>query len=378
MAWFSGTNSKRLIIAVVALLVCCDFTLLFAAQAQNNDETLLRQLQQLQQGGTAQPTDTTSQQTTTQQPATNQTQQLSNLQNQIRQLQQEIIARRQQAGNNGQAQTTGQATTTTQQMVTAAPSTASEAAFQTTAQDALPMQPNQIVRLRQMYDATQFAVAASPGTPPKPIATSQFVSLEPGATPPVIRLAQGFVSSLVFLDSTGAPWPITAYDLGDLTSFNIQWDKKSNMLMIQASKLYNYGNLAIRLKNLSTPVMLTLIPGQTAVDYRVDLRIQGLGPNANPLPMGQGMPDAVNPVLLSVLDGVAPPGSQVLSVSGGDAKAWSQGSDMYLRTRYTVLSPGWLATVNSADGLHVYKMQKTPVVLASNHGRLIQLKIEGL
>ena len=37
----------------------------------------------------------------------------------------------------------------------------------------------------------------------------------PGATPPAIRLAQGYVSSLVFVDSTGAPWPIASFDIGD-------------------------------------------------------------------------------------------------------------------------------------------------------------------
>ncbi|WP_306686756.1 DotH/IcmK family type IV secretion protein [Candidatus Coxiella mudrowiae] len=46
------------------------------------------------------------------------------------------------------------------------------------------------------------------------------VNLSPGATPPIIRLSSGFVTSLVFLDSKGAPWRIQACDLGDPNSFN--------------------------------------------------------------------------------------------------------------------------------------------------------------
>ncbi|PJD96242.1 MAG: type IV secretion protein IcmK [Legionella sp.] len=251
-------------------------------------------------------------------------------------------------------------------------------AFEEVTRNLYPLTPDEVVRLKQLYQTNEFAQASPVGTPPKPTATSQFVNLSPGSTPPVIRLSQGFVSSLVFLDSTGAPWPISAYDLGDPSAFNIQWDKTSNTLMIQALKLYNYGNLAVRLKGLNTPVMLTLIPGQKAVDYRVDLRIQGLGPNASAMPMEEGIPPAANDILLHILDGVPPPGSQRLTVNGGDARAWLFSEKMYIRTNLTVLSPGWIASMTSADGTHAYEMQKSPVLLVSWHGKVMQLKVEGL
>lgn len=251
-------------------------------------------------------------------------------------------------------------------------------AFEGAARQLFPLTPEQILRLKQLQQASEYAQTATPGTPPKPTATSQFVNLSPGSTPPVIRLAQGFVSSLVFLDSTGAPWPISAYDLGDPAAFNIQWDKTSNTLMIQSSKLYTYGNLAVRLKGLNTPVMLTLIPGQKAVDYRVDLRIQGYGPNAKRMPMEEGLPPSANDILLHVLDGVPPRGSQRLTVSGGDARGWLLNGKMYIRTTLTILSPGWLGSMTSADGMHAYEMQKSPVLLVSWHGKVMQLKIEGL
>lgn len=251
-------------------------------------------------------------------------------------------------------------------------------AFDDMQRSVYPLNPEQIVRLKQIYQTNEYAQTSPVGTPPKPTATSQFVNLSPGSTPPVIRLSQGFVSSLVFLDSTGAPWPIAAYDLGDPSAFNIQWDKTSNTLMIQAMKLYNYGNLAVRLKGLNTPVMLTLIPGQKAVDYRVDLRVQGFGPNAQSMPMEEGIPPAASDILLHVLDGVPPPNSQRLTVNGGDARAWLSNEKMYVRTNLTVLSPGWIASMTSADGTHAYEMQKSPVLLVSWHGKVMQLKVEGL
>ena len=115
----------------------------------------------------------------------------------------------------------------------------------------------------------------------------------------MIRLRAGYVTSLVFLDSTGEPWPIQAYDLGNPKSFNIRWDQKGNTLMVQAMDTYQAGNLAVMLKDHNTPVMITLMPGQQEVDYRVDLRLPGLGPNA--APSVTGLPDTGNSQLLSFL-----------------------------------------------------------------------------
>lgn len=283
-----------------------------------------------------------------------------------------------QAVSPSAAESSGQASSAPSPASASAEEIIDEKAYEKMQQQLFPLSPDQVVKLHQAYNTQAFAESSPVGVPPKPTATSQFVNLSPGSTPPVIRLAQGFVSSLVFLDSTGAPWPISAYDLGDPASFNIQWDHTSNTLMIQALKLYNYGNLAVRLRGLNTPVMLTLVPGQKAVDYRVDLRVQGYGPNAKGLLMDEGLPPSANDVLLHVLDGVPPDGSQRLTVSGGDARAWLLNDKMFVRTNLTVLSPGWIASMTSADGTHAYEMLKSPVLLVSWHGKVMQLKVEGL
>lgn len=251
-----------------------------------------------------------------------------------------------------------------------------KAAFGSMAQTMLPMSPNQIKRLRELFNQTQAAAATTPGTPPRPTISSQYVRLEPGATPTVIRLAQGYVTTLAFLDSTGQPWPVDNYDIGNPQAFNIQWDKKSNLLMVQATSLYNVGNLAVQLRGLETPVMVTLISGQKAVDYRVDLRVPGNGPNAKAL-LGRSLPQSANPVLLNILEGVPPAGSTVLKVSGGLVQAWLMGNRFYLRTRLTLISPAWIATMSSPDGMKAYEMPKTPLILGFENGQSIQLKVEG-
>ncbi|MCD6055973.1 MAG: IcmK protein [Gammaproteobacteria bacterium] len=251
-----------------------------------------------------------------------------------------------------------------------------DAVFNAILQQTLPMTPSQIERLHRMYDKTQEAAATAPRIPPSPTSTSQVVDLSPGAVPPVIRLSQGFVTSLVFIDSTGAAWPIEAYDLGNPKAFNIQWDK-NNTLMLQAINPYTYGNLAVKLKDQTTPVMVTLVPGQRIVDYRVDLRLSAYGPNANMTHAETGLPGSASPLLLSVLDGIPPPGSQTVHVDGGEAQAWRFADKLYLRTRYNVLSPAWLAKMSSADGTNAYEMPSIPIVLVERSGKTTQLRIGG-
>ncbi len=251
-------------------------------------------------------------------------------------------------------------------------------AFSVMSRNMMPLTPEQIKTLHILFDKTQRATADYPGTPPKPTSTTLTVNLSPGATPPLIRLRQGYVTSLVFVDGTGAPWPIQAYDLGDQKSFNVQWNQKSNTMMIQALTRYTSGNLAVVLKGLNTPIMITLMPGQPAVDYRVDLRIPKIGPNA--VHLLDGLPSVENPSLISVLDGVPPRGSESLTIEGGDsnAQAWLVDGHIFLRTTMSLLSPAFISTMSSPDGTHAYELQATPVVLALFRGKTVSLTIKGL
>lgn len=253
----------------------------------------------------------------------------------------------------------------------------SDAAFSNMMRQNIPLTPQQVVKLRQMIDSSQRAAATPPLIPPKPVSTTLMINQAPGATPPAIRLAQGYVTTLVFVDSTGAPWPIASYDIGNPKASTIQWDGKSNILLIQAITPYSESNLVVRLAGLPTPVTLELVSGQRVVDYRTDIHVSGIGPNALDLPTGTGLPESANQLLLSVLDGVAPAGSKQLMVKGGDAQAWLLGDNMYVRTRFTVLSPGWIGKMVSPDGMNAYEMQKTSSILVSQYGQPVEFKVEG-
>ena len=377
-------SMNKTIISVIALLLACDITLMIAAHAQQTTEDNdLQQLRQLQQLNQAQPANVPATQPT-QPTIAQQLQSVAPPPAVITLPPAPVIAPTQTI-----APPTRDAPPPAPQDA-AAPGTPNpdsdlaqkaldEKAFREVVRNLMPLTPEQILRLRSKYNMTELAKVTTPDAPPKPVASTQNVQLAPGSTPPVIRLSKGYVSSVVFLDTTGAPWPIQDYDLGDPGAFGIQWDKQSNTLMIQAKKLYTYGNLAVRLQGLHTPVMLTLIPGQAAVDYRADLRILSYGPNAKMLPNTQVQPESADEILLSILDGVPPNGGKQLDVQGGDAQIWILDNVMFVRTRLKILSPGWLAYMSSADGMQVYKMQPSSTLLVAlpEQGRTTILKITG-
>ena len=253
----------------------------------------------------------------------------------------------------------------------------SQAAFNSMLSQNMPLSPRQIIGLHQQVDLAQRAAAVSPTVPPKPVSSTIMVNLAPGTTPPAVRLALGYVTSLVFVDSTGAPWPIASFDVGNPKSVAMQRDGKSNILLLQSLLAYGDGNLVVRLVGLPMPVTLELVSGQRVVDYRTDIHVSGIGPNTKDLPIGSAIPSSASQLLLGILDGVAPPGSQLLKVHGAEGMAWLLGSTLYLRTRFTVLSPGWTGKMMSPDGMQAYELSKTSSVLVSRYGEPVELKIEG-
>jgi intracellular multiplication protein IcmK len=72
-----------------------------------------------------------------------------------------------------------------------------------------------------------------------------------------------------------------------------------------------------------------------------------------------------------MLEGAPPAEAAPLSVSGvspDDLRAWRVGDRMVIRTRYTLISPEWMASESGEGGLTVYSIPPTPVVLLSKDG----------
>lgn len=252
--------------------------------------------------------------------------------------------------------------------------------FDTVLSNTLGLTPSQIKTLRQEANARQRAASQLPETPPKPVTTMVSASTSPGSTAPVVRLFPGFATSMIVTDSTGQPWPIENFTVGHANMFDVKRLDAGNgsALSIVPLGYYAQSNMILYLKGLPTPIAVSFVSGQKEVDFRVDLRVQGRGPNADIA--AAGLPSSTNPLLLSVLVGDVPSDAKKLKVSAqdDDLKAW-MGHDgkMLVRSKLQVISPAWLGSVRSADGTSAYEMLPASRILVMRDGKIDQISVEG-
>lgn len=253
-------------------------------------------------------------------------------------------------------------------------------AYRAVSEEASPLTPDQIRALRKLVDEAERAASAPPRFVPKPVSTSVTALLTPGATPPVIRLSSNFVTSLLFLDQSGNPLNVIDVTPGGASAFTITWSqspKFTNKIDISPKSTYANGNVSVLLEGINnTPVSLTLVSGQREVDYRVDVRVKGrfLSGSAGAF---ASLPEGANPVMLTLLDGVAPDGASSLVSSSSDVQAWDYHNRFYIRTGLTLLSPAYITTMRSADGTAVYEIPPTSALIVLVGGATTQVNLGG-
>lgn len=256
---------------------------------------------------------------------------------------------------------------------------ARENAFDAALNGMMPMSPEQIRALLDKYKVTREASEERIGGAPKPEITVQTVSLEPGMAPPTIKLSPGHVTSLTMMDMTGQPWPVQDVSWGGNFEI-ISPGEGGHVIRISPMGATEVGNLSVMLVGLKTPVTFELETQLDVVQYRFDARIPEYGPLAAPPIIEQtvSITAGTDKTLTQVLDGVPPAGTEKLSINGVDARTavYRAGGTMYLRTPLTLLSPGWSASVKSADGMTVYVVNNSPVFLLSDRGKMVRAVVE--
>lgn len=266
-------------------------------------------------------------------------------------------------------------------------------AFDAALQGLLPLRPEEIRILLERFDRTQESVELPVYPVPKPKVVVENIDLDPGAQPSVVKMAYGHVTTISFLDSSGAPWPIrtmswagnfqiveTEQGGGEGDDAEEGTDRYSHRIIISPQSEFAYGNISISLLGLHTPVILTLETSRDIVHYRFDAVMSEYGPLANaPLieTSGGAGPSAGNSGLSAALEGIIPDGAARLNVAGVDGRtsAFSYNGMTYVRTPLTLLSPGWSGSVASMDGTRVYEIGGAPVLLLSDRGRVIRARL---
>jgi len=230
-------------------------------------------------------------------------------------------------------------------------------------------------------------------------------SFAPGATTSIVNTVRGYPTAVSFFDSTGQPWPVqwttnsnpasqgvggaggesncnaapgTPSSGGPSVSavgFHVCVPVRgSNVLEITPMSLAPRGGLIVSLQGAPKPLAFLLVAGGGRYDASLSVHVADRGPRARVEIMTRpDAPETGVPFLTAMLTGVPPAEAVPLAVDGvspDNLRAWRLGRSVYIRTRHTLLSPEWTASV--AEGpLTVYAVPATPVVLLSVNGRTV-------
>lgn len=249
-------------------------------------------------------------------------------------------------------------------------------AFDAALEGLLPLRPDEIRELLKTYDTTQEAVKTPINKPPTPEVAVETLSIDPGSAPTVIKVAQGFVTTLNIVDSTGAPWPIQ--DITWAGDFEIVENAGSDgsgghFIRIAPQSPFAYGNMSVHMLGLQTPIIISLETSRDIVHYRFDAIVPEAGPLAKVPLIDAGLDTTAGDVnMTGILEGLVPAGAARLTVSGVDGRtsAYKYNGLTYLRTPLTLLSPAWVSSASSADGMRVYALSHAPVLLLSDKGKM--------
>ncbi len=259
---------------------------------------------------------------------------------------------------------------------------AREEGFEQLEDHAFPMTPEQLQTLIQSLEITE-AVSAT-HREPETVMTVEPLKLD-AARPPVVRLGQGYGTSLLFTDRTGKSWPITAYQgfnerlfVVSASTLTGNQEDLPSVLVVQPVASRGAGNLVVTLKGLDTPIVLTLALGQRTVDARKEFKLSLAGPNAE-VEYHAASPAGIETALLNVLNGLPPVASAKRMTLRGvepEAMAWRTDDALYLRTVAEIYSPEYLQRAAHPSGLRAYQLPDVPVLLASFNGHLTEIVTE--
>ncbi|PKU21991.1 hypothetical protein CWS72_24105 [Telmatospirillum siberiense] len=254
-------------------------------------------------------------------------------------------------------------------------------AYKDVIDESIPLTPQEIREFKKRTNDLQHA-AAAPVVPLKPVSGAVSLSFDPGSPPPEIKLGTGRVTSLVFFDRSGEPWPVEAIKPGaaviEVTKGGDQ-THDSNIINVVSTVPQPYTDLSIVLKGAPAPIKIGFAPGTNSYQSSLSVRVNAAGVNAKPpiittTPADSVAPEEGSQLLMAVLTGVPPDGAQPLTVEGGPAQAWRINDQVYLRTTLPVLSPAWIGSVRTGE-MAAYLLDDTPIVLVSADGQVVSLRI---
>jgi len=248
-----------------------------------------------------------------------------------------------------------------------------------------PLSEPDIRKLRTRFDSSRRAKAYRP-VRTSPRIRSASVDLSPGSALPILRTLPSESGTLVFLDASGAPWPLAAPPrVSHPNAADAEWLEGTPSVVVTMLSPYEESNLTVFLSGLATPVVVKLTAGEPdskekirEVDYRLDLRVPGRSPWAKPAVAGTAKIALYDDTMQAFLDGLPPQGAARLKPTGkvpARTEVWQYANALFVRTDLDIQN-AFDNTLASSDGTRVYRLSPTPYITLSEVGRSVTFQVD--
>jgi intracellular multiplication protein IcmK len=250
--------------------------------------------------------------------------------------------------------------------------------------DELPLQPDDrasdlIKRVQRRGEAFERGVNSGPVA--KGVEAHPVVRLEPGQVLPAVETEVGYITTLVFVDSTGERWAIKNAKVSGGKFDMPKPADGAHVISIEAKHPGVTGNLSVQLQGLTTPVVLTLQSGNGKYHQLYTARIAKAGPLAKAAIIQQaGSLVAGSEELQRVAAGISPSGGRRMSadadgvpLDGGVLQAWAVGDTLFVKTAMDLLSPKFLEVV-PGEGSKAYVLKAVPYLWFSD-ANAVQIRV---
>lgn len=269
------------------------------------------------------------------------------------------------------------------------PSDDAQRLYEEAKRNLLPLTPGQIQDYRSSRDEAQ---AATFGGPP-PLLSSREIQLDvsPGVSAPTVLLSPPFVTSIVFVDATGAAWPLSSVDGASAAegTFAVNWDTQQkipphNLLTVRPLQNHISGNVVVTLQGFDLPISLVLDADSRnehglrphQIDGMLTVKLMRPGPQAKLPVLG---PTGADPTMYQLLHqfllGVPPTKAREVSLEPALGRAWIYEGELYFRTDRALRWPAWTAQASAPGGTSVYEMPLVPLLMLSVEGESLQIKV---
>lgn len=243
--------------------------------------------------------------------------------------------------------------------------------------------PEEIRRIKQIIEAQERAMIEQ--KPPQMLTRTIRVSADPGAQVPTVDIVPGFVTTIIFTDSHGQPWPVVGHTVGNDRDFKTtaypvkDRPEMAHVLTISTTYPWISTSVSVSLEGLTVPITIMAKTNQAKSDGRIDMQVSGVGPNSSNIKKTNDIPSSVSDkTMMDFVDGVVPSSAKEVGLSnpGDNMRAWMYNGHLYVRARYVISSPGWLEKTTGVGGVNVYKMKPTSVILYARNGNIEMTQVD--